>query len=515
MKLQQELAKYRESFPNRLPDSQLGKFYETFSGYQAAVSHVEVKKTKEYTLVVVTDDNRRILIGKKNRGFGKGMFNSFGGKIEPGESPLEGACRELKEETNIDASPDSFKSIGVLRFILEDAGMEMVVHVFRILITEEAAETNSKGYFRMKFDDIQGCEEITPQWVNDWYKLPLNNMFADDSIWMPYLLKGGKLNGWFLFAPGGEETNTILHYHIEPKGTIFTMEQRLFHALKASRVNSPTIKEYNEAFAFCNAVRSVVTKDTPIDVVIDVAGGHGALAALFLVFTEASVAVVVDPADVSGKDGVQRAWREDFLGSKVLQYRHECLRKALPEELAKAIRTTGDPSRVLVVACHACQHLSEETLAISCRFGAHVAVMPCCQKDSTRMWKSTCKTLGVPFPIAMDLLLVGKAMSWEVGKEANVYYDVRVRTIDKSITPQNRVIICKSNSLKGENLLAQRREVAHRKLQTTYERAHANSRRHAAGKRNAREILLYTVLLGSGLGVGCVLGAWGSQRKYN
>lgn len=32
--------------------------------------------------------------------------------------------------------------------------------------------------------------------------------------------------------------------------------------------------------------------------------------------------------------------------------------------------------RVLVVACHACQHLAEEVLDIAARFGAHVCVMP-------------------------------------------------------------------------------------------------------------------------------------------
>lgn len=39
------------------------------------------------------------------------------------------------------------------------------------------------------------------------------------------------------------------------------------------------------------------------------------------------------------------------------------------------------PFRILVVACHACQHLTDETLEIACSYGVHAAVLSCCQKD--------------------------------------------------------------------------------------------------------------------------------------
>lgn len=38
----------------------------------------------------------QLLLGYKKRGFGKDMYNGFGGKVEPGESVSEAAHRELK-----------------------------------------------------------------------------------------------------------------------------------------------------------------------------------------------------------------------------------------------------------------------------------------------------------------------------------------------------------------------------------------------------------------------------------
>ena len=48
----------------------------------------EVKK-KVLTLVYIRDDEN-ILLGLKKRGFGTGKWNGFGGKVQPGETILEG-----------------------------------------------------------------------------------------------------------------------------------------------------------------------------------------------------------------------------------------------------------------------------------------------------------------------------------------------------------------------------------------------------------------------------------------
>ena len=43
-------------------------------------------EVKLLTLVIpVDDDDKRVLLGLKKRGFGEGYYNGFGGKVEPGE----------------------------------------------------------------------------------------------------------------------------------------------------------------------------------------------------------------------------------------------------------------------------------------------------------------------------------------------------------------------------------------------------------------------------------------------
>lgn len=45
-----------------------------------------------------------ILLIHKNRGLGAGKINGPGGRLVPGESPLQGAVREVQEELNVTPS---------------------------------------------------------------------------------------------------------------------------------------------------------------------------------------------------------------------------------------------------------------------------------------------------------------------------------------------------------------------------------------------------------------------------
>ena len=65
------------------------------------------------TLLFVCLDNRVLLIRKK-RGLGAGKINGPGGKLEPGESPVACAVREVEEELGI--SPLAPQARGRLRF---------------------------------------------------------------------------------------------------------------------------------------------------------------------------------------------------------------------------------------------------------------------------------------------------------------------------------------------------------------------------------------------------------------
>ena len=521
------------AFQHVLPPSRLGKWHDTIESFRHA-SNMKITKSKEYTLVVVTESHsamvssskrthngysnsltisnatkdtpsstNRILLGLKNRGFGKGMYNSFGGKFDtPEETVEECACRELREETNLQVTITEMESskVGVQHFTFEDSDIEMIVHVFRIHLDRIAL------YQRQQYN-IQGCDEITPQWFQDWTTIPFHNMFADDSLWLTKLLSSSvplTIHGWYHFLKGGQETNTILHYYMDvqsqsstnlingstslhkndvssptPNGQHFTLEKKLFHALHDRQIHSPSLKEFKEGYAFCNSVRSTFAKSNKrepisIKIIVDVAGGPGTLAGLFLArMTSVQEAIVIDPAQV-GKNGVCRAWKDQFFPNKTLRYRYECLRTALPDELFRILQETKiQPQEILVVACHACQHLSEEIIQISCNYGVHVAVMPCCQKDTSpgSVWKTASKNLSIPFAKVMDVLLAGKVM-------ANPSYDVRMKVINSDITPQNRIIICRavaSSSSSSNHHQQERIETvakAHERLERAYRKAH-------------------------------------------
>ena len=47
------------------------------------------KSKKVMTLVYIRNEDK-VLLGMKKRGFGKGKWNGFGGKVEHGENIIEG-----------------------------------------------------------------------------------------------------------------------------------------------------------------------------------------------------------------------------------------------------------------------------------------------------------------------------------------------------------------------------------------------------------------------------------------
>ena len=61
---------------------------------------MQTKTKKVMTLCMITRGDE-ILLGMKKRGFGKGRWNGFGGKLMPGESIEDAARREVLEEIGV------------------------------------------------------------------------------------------------------------------------------------------------------------------------------------------------------------------------------------------------------------------------------------------------------------------------------------------------------------------------------------------------------------------------------
>jgi 8-oxo-dGTP diphosphatase len=122
----------------------------------------------------------RILLIRKKRGFGAGKINGPGGKVDPGETPMESAIRETFEELCV--TPIGVRQAGELFFEFLD-GMRLHCVVFAA-------------------DDVNGeareTDEAVPLWT-DLDAIPYDEMWADDRFWLPHLIRGEQFRGTFLF----------------------------------------------------------------------------------------------------------------------------------------------------------------------------------------------------------------------------------------------------------------------------------------------------------------------------
>lgn len=131
------------------------------------------------TLLFVIEGDQVLLIHKK-RGLGAGNINGPGGRLEPGETALDAAVREVQEELCI--TPLDISYSGELSFQFID-GLSIHCSVFRAAAFE---------------GEPQETDEAVPLWT-DLDKIPYERMWADDRYWIPLMLARTPFKGWFLF----------------------------------------------------------------------------------------------------------------------------------------------------------------------------------------------------------------------------------------------------------------------------------------------------------------------------
>lgn len=148
--------------------------------------------TDPATLVFVIREGQILLINKKT-GLGKGKVNGPGGKVEKGESPEACAIRECQEELGITVS--NLQYSGQHRFQFVD-GYSILVWVYRT-------------------DEFEGIPtetvEAAPLWVS-LDDIPYDQMWEDDRIWLPMLLRGELFQGRWIF--NGDK---MLDYELLPE----------------------------------------------------------------------------------------------------------------------------------------------------------------------------------------------------------------------------------------------------------------------------------------------------------
>lgn len=124
-------------------------------------------------LFLIKDDS--VLLAMKKRGFGANRYNGVGGKIEPGETIEEALVRESQEE--IEVIPTKFKKVAEHDFLMDrDTKKPWHMYVHAFVATEWQGEPTE-------------TEEMAPQWFKRT-EIPYDNMWQDDTYWLPQVLAG-------------------------------------------------------------------------------------------------------------------------------------------------------------------------------------------------------------------------------------------------------------------------------------------------------------------------------------
>ncbi len=132
----------------------------------------------------------QILLIRKKRGLGAGKINGPGGKLEPGETADACAIREVEEELGV--TPIGLELRAEHRFQFLDG---YKIHVF-VFIAEDCAGEPVES------------DEAVPIW-SSLDAIPYDEMWADDRLWLPVVLAGGRCTGHFLF-----DEDQMLDHHL-------------------------------------------------------------------------------------------------------------------------------------------------------------------------------------------------------------------------------------------------------------------------------------------------------------
>jgi len=122
----------------------------------------------------------QVLLINKKRGLGKGKVNAPGGRIDPGETPVQTAVRELQEEVGL--TPLEPYEVGRLSFVFTN-GYSLKGHVF----------------FAHEFEgELIETDEAEPFWV-PVEEIPYGRMWEDDADWLPMAMDGKFVRARFIF----------------------------------------------------------------------------------------------------------------------------------------------------------------------------------------------------------------------------------------------------------------------------------------------------------------------------
>ena len=134
-----------------------------------------------------------ILLARKKRKDGVGLWNGYGGDVRMHETVPNAAVRELREECEVEVQKEHLIQRALIKTYLW-LRPYFTVHAF---ITHQWLGTPKESQ-----------EMGEPRWF-PFSKIPYAEMFPDDHFWLPRILSGENLDAHVFFSYNGKKVHKI------------------------------------------------------------------------------------------------------------------------------------------------------------------------------------------------------------------------------------------------------------------------------------------------------------------
>jgi len=153
---------------------------------------VYVRDPQGRALMIHRDAALRAERGGRADDFHSGKWNGLGGKLDAGESPLEAAAREIREEAGLEIRLEEFRALGMITFPLFKPHKDEDWLVFLFDARIDAARASRP---------LGPCDEGSLHWIEP-ARIAELPMWPGDELFVPRILAGRSVMGTIWYDGG-------------------------------------------------------------------------------------------------------------------------------------------------------------------------------------------------------------------------------------------------------------------------------------------------------------------------